>query len=74
MEKTTFSIRLNNLRKEKSWTRKKLAEVCGLSGGTISNVLVGVSLPSGFTILAICEGLRVSSDYLLGLSDERVRV
>lgn len=52
-------------------TQEQLAEKCLSSQKTISKWVNGESDPKGENIRLICEALHISSDYLLGLQDEK---
>ena len=74
MEK--FGERLRKVRLSKGLTQAEAAEFCKLKGVTgmnkkehISQYERGLRLSNGRTLYAICLGLGVSADYLLGLKE-----
>lgn len=67
-----FKERIKNLRKEKNLTQSELAEYMGLKTyTTVSKWESGDNLPRGREIKMLSEFFNVSSDYILGISDER---
>jgi transcriptional regulator with XRE-family HTH domain len=63
-----FKQRLNKLRGEMSNT--EFAEMVGISRQTMGFYLNGDRIPDAEMLIKICKATGVSSDYLLGLSDE----
>ncbi len=63
--------RLNELRKELLWSKADIARECGISPSVISDIFNGNKKQgiSTTTLIALCNGLGVTADYLLGLSD-----
>lgn len=55
--------------KENNLSDSKFAEICGMSGSTISAYVNGTSEMKSESIIKISKVLGVSTDYLLGLSD-----
>ena len=68
-----FGIRLKMNLMHKGITQSDLAKRIGITDVGMSNIIKGKALPSTNTIISICEALEVSSDYLLGLTDEVTR-
>ncbi|MBQ8657812.1 MAG: helix-turn-helix transcriptional regulator [Clostridia bacterium] len=64
-----FEQRLKELRKEKDFTQKQLAEVLQTTDDSIFSWEKGRSQPSIEMIRKICIFFGVSADYLLGLED-----
>ena len=62
--------RLRQLRLEKGLTQKQLAEAVGLTKNALGNYESGRREPSIDLIKKFCTLFGVTSDYLLGLSDE----
>ncbi len=60
-----MSLRIKELRKERSWTIDQLAEVSGLSRGYLSQLETGKRQPSAETLenLAHCFGVKVTDLY-----------
>ena len=52
--------RLDQLTKERGWSRYRLSKECGLGESTISNMYARNTVPSLSTIEAICNGLDIS--------------
>ena len=58
--------RIKVLKKEKKINNNKLSEVTGISLGTLSKILAGVTKePSIESIIKISRGLNVSADFLI---------
>lgn len=69
-----LGIRLKVALMNKKISQTKLAKDCEMSDVSISRLIKGdVKDPSAGTIVSICRVLGVSSDYLLGLTDEVTR-
>ena len=66
-----IDVRLREMRKINKLTQEKLAELVGTKKGTISNYENGHSTPPNEMLKKLSKVLNVSSDYLLGVSDER---
>lgn len=67
----TFADRLSELRKEFNMTQKELADILGVSRGTIGMYEIGQRDPDTETIIKIARIFNVTSDYLMGLSNNR---
>ena len=52
--------RLNQLLKERGWTRYKLAKESGLSEATIANIFKRGNIPSIATLEMICNGFKIT--------------
>lgn len=66
-----FAERLREVRTQRGETRKELAEVLGWSVSQISemeNDRKGTTIEK---LAILCRHLKVSADYLLGLSDDK---
>ena len=63
-------LRLRELREEKEMTQAEVAKAIGVDARTISNYEVGVREPDIQTIKKLCKFFDVTSDYLLGLSND----
>jgi transcriptional regulator with XRE-family HTH domain len=66
-----FGTRLKELRKEKNLTQQELADKVDLVKGSISAYEKSLKYPSVEVLIKLCNYFNVSSDYLLGLSDEK---
>lgn len=64
-----FSERLLKLRKEKHLSQEELARKIGVTDGAISFWEKGENEPKLSYIFSLSKVLNVSSDYLLGLTD-----
>lgn len=64
-----FGIRLKELRKSKNLTQQELAEKIDLVKSSISAYEKCSKYPSIEVLIKLCNYFSVSSDYLLGLSD-----
>jgi transcriptional regulator with XRE-family HTH domain len=58
------------IRKEKGFSQKRLAELVGVAQSTMSYIEKGQKSPTVSTLNAICEGLSVSLFDVLDLDDE----
>lgn len=52
--------RLEQLIKERGWSRYRLSKECGLGESTISNMFARNTVPSLSTLESICNGLNIS--------------
>jgi transcriptional regulator with XRE-family HTH domain len=68
--KKLFSDRLRSLRNSKGLSQKVLAEAMGITEAGYQNYEVGRRLPTFEKLLAICNALGCSADYLLGRTDK----
>jgi transcriptional regulator with XRE-family HTH domain len=72
----TFGERVAFLRRRRGFTQADLAAKIGIRGNTISRIEKGTPGKLGFedvkgrTVVALARHLRVSTDYLLGLSED----
>lgn len=66
----TFSDVLIELRKSKGLTQKDLSKICNLSPQCISALETGVNKPTGTTLGLLADYFNVSTDFLLGRTDE----
>lgn len=64
-----FSIRLRTAIERSGMQQKALATAIKLSPARLSNYVNGHSEPSLDILLLICRELKVSADYLIGLTD-----
>ncbi|ANS52576.1 XRE family transcriptional regulator [Bacillus thuringiensis] len=65
-----FNERLKQLRIEKNLTQQTLAELTDLTKATISRFESNKKTPSRESITKLAKVLHVTTDYLLGLSDD----
>lgn len=64
-----FKERFNEVLKNSEITQTELAKRIGISKQCISDFKSGKSLPSINTLFILCKVLDISSDFLLGLSN-----
>ncbi|HVO71044.1 MAG TPA: helix-turn-helix transcriptional regulator [Aggregatilineaceae bacterium] len=62
--------RLREARESKGFSQRELARLCGLGENQIHRYEAGKSDPSATHLKLIADKLEVSTDYLLGLSNE----
>ena len=62
--------RIRELRKEMDCTQSKLADVLGVTQDSISLWENGKRIPDTQYIITLAKFFNVTSDYLLGLSDD----
>lgn len=62
------------LRKEKGFSQKQLAEICGISVNALSQIEINSTFPQKSNIKKICEALNIPVSYLLffSISDEDI--
>ncbi len=65
----TFTERLNSLMKNKNITQAMLADVLGVSRQAVSTYSKGDISPDFEKLKKICEFFKVSTDYMLGISN-----
>lgn len=65
-----FVRRLVDAREALRWTQDDLARVAGLQCTAISHFETGSRTPSLPNFIKLAKALRVSADWLLGLSDD----
>lgn len=70
MNHAAMGQRIKAKRKELHLTQEQLAELSGLSASFLGHIERGSRIASIETLYSLCKALNVSSDYLLGLSDE----
>ena len=68
--KTIFSTRLKELRNEKNFTQRKIAELMNVSQVSYLHWEQGKTQPDIENIVKLCQLFGVSADYLLGLENE----
>ncbi|WP_294429341.1 helix-turn-helix transcriptional regulator [uncultured Treponema sp.] len=54
-----FIIKMRFYRKQAGITQAKLAELCGVSSGTIGNIECGITKPSFDLIIRIAEAIKI---------------
>lgn len=63
--------RITNARKKLDMNQKELAEKCGITEATLSRYENELREPKGEVVVKIANALDVSTDYLLGRTDNR---
>ena len=66
----TFPVRLKEVRRSKEVTQKQTAEAIGIFEQSYQKYERGKVKPSYDIVVKLCQFFGISSDYLLGLSDE----
>ncbi|MDT2749604.1 helix-turn-helix transcriptional regulator [Streptococcus parauberis] len=66
-----FQERLKLLRKDNHLTQKELGLLVGVKQNTYTNWERGTREPDLLTVIKFSEIFNVSTDYLLGVSDEK---
>ena len=67
---TIFQERLKELRIEKNASQKELAQIIGTTNSSICDWERGRTQPGLAEIIKLCEFFQISTDYLLGRTDE----
>lgn len=67
--KCLIDKRIRELRKENKLSQKELAKMCVVKQSCVSKWERGETLPDAEMIVLLCEILKTSSDYLLGIKD-----
>jgi len=67
--KTIFAERLKAARVIRNITQVDLHKITGIDAPQIANFELGNRKPSLDNLKKLCEGLNVSADYLLGISE-----
>jgi transcriptional regulator with XRE-family HTH domain len=75
LEQNIFGIRLRETRISKGLTQQALAKLVGAKGkSTVANWESGLSFPAVQDLIVLASALGdISTDYLLGLSDDPAR-
>ena len=68
-----FSARVRDLRLKKGISQKELGDAVGLSGKAISTIESGSRSTSMEKLVALAKYFSVTTDYLLGLTDENAQ-
>ncbi|MCL2248043.1 MAG: helix-turn-helix transcriptional regulator [Oscillospiraceae bacterium] len=69
--KTIFAVRLAELRVERGMNQRQVSGDLGVSQAVLSHYENGLREPKLEFVLKLCSYYDVTSDYLLGRSDER---
>ncbi|MHB8627523.1 MAG: helix-turn-helix domain-containing protein [Aggregatilineales bacterium] len=65
-----LSHRLRQIRETKGYSQRELGRLCNLGANQINRYENGTSDPTIHTLKAIADQLEVSTDFLLGLTDD----
>ena len=68
--KELFGQRLCEIRKKNHETQTDLGNVLGLAKGRVSDMENGKNTTTIENVVKICEHYKISSDYLLGITDD----
>lgn len=68
--KELFGSRLKETRTKNKETQEMLGDVLGISKSRISEMESSINTTTAEKIALICEHYQISSDYLLGLTDD----
>lgn len=66
-------LKLKNLRLQKDINQADLGRIVGVGKTTISNYETGYSVPDLDTLIKLAEYFQVTTDYLLGLTDDKTQ-
>ena len=69
--KLNFGERIKNLREDADLSQTELGKSVGMTQRKISYIECGKYEPNIDDIVAFCRFFKISSDYLLGLSENR---
>lgn len=70
-DKKAVGKRVMALRKEQKYTREVFADKIGIPSTTLRNYELGIHEPGHSFIIQMAREFSVSTDYLLGLSEDR---
>lgn len=66
-------LKLKNLRLQKDINQADLGRIVGVGKTTISNYETGYSVPDLDILIKLAEYFQVTTDYLLGLTDDKTQ-
>ena len=66
-----FSVRLQEIRENRGFSRKEIADILEVTPRAYQYYEEGKREPNYDKLVVLARHLKVSSDYLLGLSDDR---
>ncbi len=64
---TGLGARIREIRERNHWTQEQVGPWCGMSGNMIAQFELERSLPNADNLAKLAKGLRVTSDWLLGI-------
>jgi transcriptional regulator with XRE-family HTH domain len=62
--------RLRQIREDRGYSQRELGRLCNLGANQINRYENGITDPTIHTLKSIADQLEVSTDYLLGVSDD----
>ena len=68
-----FADRLNILKNDRDLTYRELERLTGISHSSLCQYTLGKKIPNGYAAVRIAEFFGVTTDWLLGLSDDMGR-
>ena len=68
MDYKDLGARVRTVRRQKTLTQEQLAEQVGISASFLGHIERGTRIASIDTLVALCNALDVTADYLLGAS------
>lgn len=68
---STFSARLQQVRQERGFSRKEIAEILQVTPRAYQYYEEGKREPDYDKLILLARHLNISADYLLGLTDKR---
>lgn len=67
-----MKTRIKELRHEKMYTQESLALKVGVNQTTLSRIECGITIPDAGLLIKLSDTFKVSTDYILGLSNQRL--
>ena len=71
MKKNISKNRIRALREDRDLRQSDVAEATGIDQRSLSNYETGKTQPDAYVIIKLAEYFGVTTDYLLGLTNER---
>ena len=68
MDYLDLGMKIRQLRRQKSLTQEQLAEIAGISPSFLGHIERGTRVASVDTLVALCNALQVTPNYLLSAS------
>lgn len=68
MDYIDLGFKIRQLRRQKSLTQEQLAEIAGISPSFLGHIERGTRIASVDTLVALCNALEVTPNYLLSAS------
>lgn len=70
-EEMTFRKRLLQIKNERNLTYTQMSKITGIPASTIKGYVALKNEPGAYAVIKLSKGLGVTTDWLLGLTDER---